>query len=51
MSANVFSSFMPTALPSMEQTREVTALEEQADLIRLAPGKTYRNTWTIEVHE
>ena len=30
---------------------EVTALEEQADLIRLAPGKTYRNTWTIEVHE
>lgn len=25
-------------------------LEEQTDLVRLAPGETYRNCWSIEIH-
>lgn len=28
----------------------ITVLEEQKDLISLAAGKTYRNTWTVEVN-
>lgn len=27
----------------------ITVLEEQKDLIRLEPGKTYRNCWTIQI--
>jgi len=35
------------SLPSREGKTAV--LEEQADLIRLDPGKTYVNTWMIAV--
>ena len=35
------------SLPSRQG--ETAVLEEQADLIRLEPGKTYVNTWTITV--
>lgn len=36
------------SLPS--RAGEIAAFEEQEDLIRLEAGKTYRNTWTIQIH-
>ncbi len=36
-----------SSLPSRKGTK--TVLEEQKDLLRLAPGKTYQNIWTIEI--
>ncbi len=36
---------------SLPATKDnITVLEEQPDLIRLAPGETYHNTWTIHIH-
>lgn len=36
------------SLPSTKG--KITALEQQPDLITLAPGDIYRNTWTIHIH-
>lgn len=36
------------SLPSSKD--KIAVLEEQADLLSLAAGKTYRNTWSIEIH-
>lgn len=36
------------SLPSTKG--QIAVLEQQADLLRLEPGKVYRNTWTIQIH-
>lgn len=36
------------SLPSTKG--KIAVLEQQPDLIRLEPGKTYQNTWTIHIH-
>lgn len=36
------------SLPSTQD--KIAVFEEQADLISLAPGKTYRNLWSIHIH-
>lgn len=35
------------SLPAKEDT--ITVLEEQEDLLKLQPGESYRNRWTIEI--
>lgn len=37
------------SLPSAQD--RIAVLEEQADLISLAPGAAYRNQWTIAIHQ
>jgi len=36
------------SLPSSKDT--LTVFEEKADLLRLSPGETYRNRWSIQIH-